>query len=114
EEELGIKVTRPWLLVTFHPVTLEGEDTDAHVASLCAALDECGVPVVFTFPNADTHGRVVLEGIRRYVDAHGDSRLYASLGTVTYLSLMKHAAAMVGNSSSGIIEAASFHLPVVN
>ena len=114
EEQLGVKVTRPWLLVTYHPVTLEAEDTGAHVASLCAALDECGLPVVFTYPNADTRGHVVLEGIRRYVDAHGDSRLFVSLGTVRYLSLMKHATAMAGNSSSGIIEAASFHLPVVN
>jgi len=114
EEQLGVKVTRPWLLVTYHPVTLEAEDTGAHVASRCAALDECGLPVGLTYPNADTCGRVVLDGIRRYVDAHEDSRLFTSLGTVTYLSLMKHTTAMAGNSSSGIIEAASFGLPVVN
>ena len=114
EEQLGLKVTGPWLLVTYHPVTLEAEDTQAHVASLCAALDECGLPVVFTYPNADHGGRVVLDGVRRYVDAHGDARIFVSLGTVAYWSLMKHATAMVGNSSSGIIEAATFRLPVVN
>jgi UDP-N-acetylglucosamine 2-epimerase len=70
--------------------------------------------MVFTMPNADTGGRVALRHIREFVDKHPHAFFVDNLGTQAYFSLMKIAAAMVGNSSSGIIEAASFQLPVVN
>lgn len=114
ERRFSLSLPAPPLLVTFHPVTLEFEDTGRHISELLAALDSLRVPMVFTMPNADTGGRVALRHIREFVDKHPHAFFVDNLGTQAYFSLMKIAAAMVGNSSSGIIEAASFQLPVVN
>jgi UDP-N-acetylglucosamine 2-epimerase (non-hydrolysing) len=114
ERDCGVLVTDSTLIVTYHPVTLEYEQTARQMTELLAALREVGAPVVFTFPNADTSSRTVIDAVRWYVSQAPDAQLTASLGTRGYLSLMSHAAAMVGNSSSGILEAASFRLPVVN
>lgn len=102
------------LLVTFHPVTQEPERTEAQVEELFAALAESGCDLVFTYPNADPGGRRVLALVRSFVGRQDNATLVASLGTRAYLSLLGRVGAMVGNSSSGIIEAASFALPVVN
>ena len=114
ERRLDLPLSPPPLVVTFHPVTLQFESTEAHVSELLAALDAVDRPIVFTYPNADTYGRTVIERIDRYVATHPNARAVTSLGTDLYFSLLTYAAAMVGNSSSGIIEAASFALPVVN
>jgi UDP-N-acetylglucosamine 2-epimerase (non-hydrolysing)/GDP/UDP-N,N'-diacetylbacillosamine 2-epimerase (hydrolysing) len=114
QAEFGLQWEEPPLLVTFHPVTLEHEQTRWQVGELLAALDKCGMPIVFTMPNADTGGRAIIPMIEDFVYSHPSARSVDSLGTQGYFSLMKGAAAMVGNSSSGIIEAASFELPVVN
>ena len=104
----------PFLLVTFHPVTLEYEQTEWQVTGLLAALEACGLPVVFTLPNADTSGRIIIRMIEEFVQTCASARIVDNFGIQGYFSLMSLAAAMVGNSSSGIIEAASFELPVVN
>lgn len=104
----------PFLLVTYHPVTLEYEQTEYQVAELLAALASSTMPIVFTMPNADTHGRVIREMINAFVARHPSSQAVENLGTQGYFSLMKFATAMVGNSSSGIVEAPIFELPVVN
>ena len=105
----------PPVLVTFHPVTLQCDQVEAQVAELLAALESLTRPLVFTAPNADTYGRIVADRLRQFVAAEPRRRRYVeNLGTRNYFGLMRHAAAMVGNSSSGIIEAASFELPVVN
>ena len=95
-------------------MTLEFRDTEKHVTELFAALANFDLPIVFTYPNADTHGRIVIEAIHRFVETHKQAWAITNLGTQVYFSLAKNAIAMVGNSSSGIIEAASFELPVVN
>ncbi len=105
---------RPPLLATFHPVTREFAETRDHMRAFLAAIEECGLPVVFTYPNADTGGRIIIEMIEAYVARREDAWAVPHLGTQGYFSLMALAAAMVGNSSSGLIEAASFELPVVN
>lgn len=112
-ERFGLDVSRPYLLVTVHSVTLEFEKAEWQIKELLAALDTVGMPVVFTMPNADTAGRVVGEKIRAWADVHGAIAV-DTFGTEGYLAAMSHAAAMVGNSSSGIIEAPSFKKPVVN
>jgi len=104
----------PFILVTFHPVTLEYEQTKWQVSELLTALEEVGLPVMFTMPNADTHGRVVRNMIQEFANNHPESQAIENLGTQGYFNLMKLADAMIGNSSSGIVEAASFELPVVN
>jgi UDP-hydrolysing UDP-N-acetyl-D-glucosamine 2-epimerase len=111
---LGLPLEPAPLLVTYHPVTLEYEATDAHMAELLGALDEMGLPVVFTFPGADVAAGRVIEAVTSWARTHPSARVIVNLGTRAYVALMRRAAAMVGNSSSGIIEAASFRLPVVN
>ena len=113
-EKYSLRLERPPLLVTFHPVTLEYEQTEAQVSEMLAALASFGLPVVFTAPNADTNGRVVTRMIEEFIRKRPSACLVFNLGTEGYFSMMAFAAAMVGNSSSGIIEAPSFGLPVVN
>jgi UDP-hydrolysing UDP-N-acetyl-D-glucosamine 2-epimerase len=114
ESRYEFQFRRPFLLVAYHPVTLEFEDTERQIQELLAALDEMGLPVLFTAPNADTRRHVIRERMQGYLTAHPDARLVDNLGPAAYYSAMSMAAALVGNSSSGILEAASFQLPVVN
>jgi UDP-hydrolysing UDP-N-acetyl-D-glucosamine 2-epimerase len=113
-ETLGLPLAGPWLVVTFHPVTLEYRDTERHVVELLAALDKLEATVIVTYPGADTAGRTVIERIEEFAGRRPNVRLAKSLGDRLYLSLLEHADAMVGNSSSGLIEAPSFGLPTVN
>jgi UDP-N-acetylglucosamine 2-epimerase (non-hydrolysing)/GDP/UDP-N,N'-diacetylbacillosamine 2-epimerase (hydrolysing) len=114
ETSLGLRLEPSPLLVTYHAVTLEYERTEAQVVEMLGALEASGLPLIFTMPNADTNGRIIIRLIKEFVQTHPAARLVDNLGTQAYFSLMSHAVAMVGNSSSGIIEAASFKLPVVN
>ena len=114
ETQFDLDLENPTLLVTVHPVTLEHENTEWHMRELLAALEETKMPVVFTYPNADTQGRVIIKMINAFAAQHKQCKIVANLGTQAYFSLLKQVAVMVGNSSSGIIEAASFGLPVVN
>lgn len=110
----NVRLQPPPLLITFHPVTLEYERTEWQVSELLAALDASGMPLLFTQPNADTGGRLVARMIDEFVRTHPQAQKVDNLGTAAYFGMMAAAAAMVGNSSSGIIEAPSFALPVVN
>ncbi len=112
--EFGIPLRERFLLVTYHPVTLEYERIEWQVQELLAALHECGLPILFTMPNADTGGRIIRDMIKEFGRAHPLSQVVENLGTQGYFSAMALATAMVGNSSSGIVEAAMFRLPVVN
>ena len=114
ESQFDLDLSESPLIVTYHPVTLEFEDTLWHVEEMLAALDECSLPTIFTIPNADTGGRIIRQSIEKYVRGRTRARIVGNLGTNAYFSLMTHAVGMVGNSSSGIIEAPSFGLPVVN
>lgn len=113
-ELLGIPSAQPPLLITFHPVTRAVHDTIYHISELLSALDAVESPIIFTYPNADTSGRYIIQAIEQFVSEHSNAKVIANLGTRTYFSLLNYAAAMIGNSSSGIIEAPSFKLPVVN
>jgi UDP-N-acetylglucosamine 2-epimerase (non-hydrolysing)/GDP/UDP-N,N'-diacetylbacillosamine 2-epimerase (hydrolysing) len=114
EQKFTLDLREPPLVVTFHPVTLEADQTEKHVEELLAALHDAHQPVVFTSTNADTRNHSIARAIDHYVAAHANARQVASFGTQGYFSLLRHAKAMVGNSSSGIVEAATFLLPVVN
>ena len=114
EARYGLSLKKDPLLVTFHPVTLEYDRTEWQVSQLLHALHAADRPIVFTMPNADTGGRSILRMIDEFVRTHESAWVVDNLGTQAYFSLMAVAFAMVGNSSSGIVEAASFKLPVVN
>lgn len=104
------------LLVTYHPVTLENETAAGQIRNLLLALDELpDYKVIFTLPNSDTDGRIIIKLINEYVAKHpGRAVAYPSLGLRRYLSALKYVKAAVGNSSSGIIEVPSFGIPTLN
>ncbi len=114
--ELGLPVNSDWGIVTFHPATLEKEGAGRQIKEILSALDKFPeIHWIFTYPNADTESRTIIENIKRYVEERkGHASLFVSLGQLRYLSILKTAVVMAGNSSSGIIEAPSFELPVVN
>jgi UDP-hydrolysing UDP-N-acetyl-D-glucosamine 2-epimerase len=111
---LDLPLEGPWVVVTFHPVTLEHEDTAYHVDELLAALEKLDAALIVTYPGADTAGRAVIGRLTQFGARRPRARLAPSLGDAVYLSLLRHADAMVGNSSSAIIEAPAFGLPAVN
>lgn len=115
EARFGVRLDPAPLVATYHPVTLEHERTEQQMHELSAALDKAGRPVVFTMSNADTAHGTVRAAVEAYVRDHpGDAVAVENLGTRAYFTLLGRALAMVGNSSSGILEAASFGLPVVD
>jgi UDP-hydrolysing UDP-N-acetyl-D-glucosamine 2-epimerase len=107
----GITLDGPTLLVTYHPVTL-ADASDEPKAVVDAVLDS-GLDAVFTFPNADSGHHNIVERLESLA-SNERITVVRSLGTEAYFTLMTRAVAMVGNSSSGIIESASFGLPVVD
>ncbi|MBI3506475.1 MAG: UDP-N-acetylglucosamine 2-epimerase (hydrolyzing) [Proteobacteria bacterium] len=112
--ELGVVLEAAPLLVTYHPVTLEqGGDRDG-IEALLEALRARAEPIVFTAPNADAGRARIAERLAAFCAGRPNAWLFDALGTRRYFNLMRHAAAMVGNSSSGLIEAPSFGLPTVN
>jgi UDP-hydrolysing UDP-N-acetyl-D-glucosamine 2-epimerase len=113
-DQLSIDFEMPLILVTYHPVTLEVNQTEEQITELLSALEDQKGTMIFSYPNADTRGRIIIQKIKEFVTNHSGAYFFPNLGRTRYFSLMKFASAMVGNSSSGIIEAASFHLPVVN
>jgi UDP-hydrolysing UDP-N-acetyl-D-glucosamine 2-epimerase len=114
QERIGIPLAPRPLIVTFHPTTLEFEDTRRQATELTAALAAVDRPIVITHPNADAANQTVLEVLKKFATDRPNVRLISTLGPQLYYSLLACSAAMVGNSSSGIIEAPSYCLPVVN
>lgn len=113
---LGFALRQPYFLVTYHPVTQLDEDPEATFGALLAALDAFpDYQVLLTYPNADNGGRALIPMLQQYAAAD-PARVFAvaSLGFKRYHSALGAAAVMIGNSSSGIIEAPAFAVPTVN
>lgn len=103
------------LLITFHPETLDSSSPAGQLAELLAALD--GLPdtgLIFTMPNADAGGRQLISMIEDYVSRNGNAKAFTSLGEIRYLSCIAQVDAVVGNSSSGLLEVPSFRKGTVN
>lgn len=112
---VGLEAPGPFLLATFHPATLEAGAAAEQARELLEAIDEVGLCAVITAPGRDAESLAVRSSIEAFAAARpGRIGFAADLGWPAYPSMMAHAAAMVGNSSSGILEAASFGLPVVD
>lgn len=116
EESLGFKFGPRNLLITYHPVTLEGQNSsEQQMAELLAALGELDdTHLLFTMPNADTGGRDLAAMVNQFAATRQNVRVYTSLGQLRYLSCMKHVDAVVGNSSSGLAEAPSMGIATIN
>jgi len=113
ETRLGIALKHPTVLVAYHPVTL-ARDTVHEADSLFAALQALPDQILFCYPNADAGSRNLIERARAFAATREDSHVFVNLDALTYWSLLKQVDVLAGNSSSGIMESASFALPTVN
>ncbi|WP_295583624.1 UDP-N-acetylglucosamine 2-epimerase [uncultured Lamprocystis sp.] len=115
EASLGWSLGEKNLLVTFHPVTLETATAQDQMDELLAALSELqDTRLIFTLPNADTDGRMLIRQIEDFVARHDNARAYTSLGQLRYLSCIAQVNGVVGNSSSGLLEVPSFRKGTIN
>jgi UDP-N-acetylglucosamine 2-epimerase (non-hydrolysing)/GDP/UDP-N,N'-diacetylbacillosamine 2-epimerase (hydrolysing) len=113
EMQLELDLSKPSMIVAYHPVTI-AQDTTYEASALFAALSERSEQILFCYPNADAGSRSLLEQTRRFLDARANGRIFVNLNTLVYWSLLASVDLMVGNSSSGIMETASLALPTVN
>ena len=116
EESIGFSVNDNTIMVTYHPVTLEDIPSKVQFENLLTVIENnSNLRVIFTKANSDTDGHIINQMIDEFVAVHGERCVaFASLGRVRYLSALQFCASVVGNSSSGIIEAPSFHIPTIN
>lgn len=115
ETELDFKLDCSYAVVTFHPVTLEGASAEEQCKELLGAFDRHPeFKYIVTKANADTNGRVINRLMEEYANKHNNVRVYDSLGMKKYLSALKYADMVVGNSSSGLLEVPSFKIPTIN
>jgi len=116
EKEIGFAIGDHTILVTYHPVTLGNRTAKEDIDDFIAALDEKkDLRIIFTMPNSDTGGQAIVEAINAFVDKnHQRAKAFKSLGVLRYLSVMQQVAAVVGNSSSGLVEVPSFKIPTLN
>ena len=112
-KKYNLDSSKPIFMVVQHPVTTEVEDAHEHIREMLEAILELKHQTILIYPNADAGGRAMIEVIKEY-EKYPFIKTFKSIPHKEYLSLMKMAAVMVGNSSSGIIEAPSFGLPVIN
>lgn len=115
ETSLNFKLDKPHAIVTFHPVTLEDNQS---AQQFQAILDVCknyqDMYFIFTKANADANGRIINNMIDSYMEENKHAIAFTSLGMTRYLSALKYSVLVLGNSSSGLIEAPSFGIPTVN
>ena len=116
ETNLQFEFGEKSLLITYHPVTLENNTAAEQCRNLLEALDKYPeYKIIFTLPNSDTNGRVIIQLINEYVASQPKRCMSVpSLGLKRYLSALKYVSAVVGNSSSGIIEVPSFGIPTLD
>lgn len=116
EKEVKFKLDNQTILVTYHPVTLGSQTAEQDIKEFVAALEERkDLRVFFTMPNSDTGAQAIVDAINEFVLKNSDRAVaYKSLGILRYLSVMKYAGAVVGNSSSGLLEVPSFGIPTLN
>ena len=116
EQRLGFNFWSRNLMVTFHPVTLEKNSSEMQFEELLAALKRLNdTRIIFTAPNADTDGRVIMEMINSFVSEYPERSIaFTSMGQMNYYSALQYVDAVVGNSSSGLSEAPSFRIGIIN
>lgn len=116
EAFLGMPIDEKTVLATYHPVTLGYRESQEEISDFLAAIDTFpDIRVVFTMPNSDPGGEAIKVSIQRYCDRNPlRCKCFESLGIQKYLSLMQYVGAVIGNSSSGLVEAPSAHIPTLN
>jgi UDP-hydrolysing UDP-N-acetyl-D-glucosamine 2-epimerase len=112
-KQYHLDFSRPYLLMIQHPVTLESDDAAEQIRRTLSAIAEMDLQTILVYPNADAGGLAMIKIIREFAQ-DPNIRPFKSIPSQDFFSLMKNAGAMIGNSSSGIVEAPSYHLPVIN
>ncbi len=113
ETRLAIDLGRPTALITYHPTTI-ARDTIREADAMFSAIQSMPGQLLCCYPNADAGSRSLIERMESCLHERGENKVFVNLDPIVYWSLLQHVDLMVGNSSSGIIEAASFALPVVD
>lgn len=116
EADIKFKIDKKTILVTYHPVTLGNHTVEQDITEFMNALyQRPDIRVIFTMPNSDTGSQAIVDAINGFVAKNQErSVAYKSLGVLRYLSVMKEVGAVVGNSSSGLVEVPSFGIPTLN
>jgi GDP/UDP-N,N'-diacetylbacillosamine 2-epimerase (hydrolysing) len=116
EEASGVKLNHKNLLITYHPTTLEKQTAGGQFQALLETLDALqDTTLIFTKPNSDTDGRIIIQMIDQYVADHPQKSIaFVSMGQLRFLSALQYVDAMAGNSSSGLAEAPSFKIGTIN
>lgn len=116
EQYIGMKINENTVQVTFHPATLDSSSPETQCRNLLAALDrhpECNI--IFTYPNNDTDGKVIIDLLENFVSKNRQrAAIFPSLGMKRFLSLLKYISGVIGNSSSGIVEVPSMGIPTLD
>ncbi len=115
EKNLKFNLSRQVAIVTYHPVTLEKNTPEMQIKNILQSIERAGIKAIFTSANADAYGSTINREIKSFCD-HDPARFkfFSNLGQLPYLSCLRNINLMIGNSSSGLTEAPSFKLPVVN
>lgn len=115
EDSIRFTLDEPYAVVTFHPVTLEEGQAEKQFQEILQAFDrQKKFKFIFTKANADANGRIINQMIDDYVVSRPNTIAFESLGALRYLSALKYADMVLGNSSSGLVEVPSFHIPTIN
>lgn len=116
EQSLYFQLTDKCFLCTYHPVTLSNMPSESQVMSLLKALDDYkDYHIIFTYSNSDTNSQIIIKRIQEYVNQNPDRCIFIpSLGQRRYFSVLKYVKAVLGNSSSGVIEVPSFGIPTLD
>ena len=116
QKAINFTLSKKNVIVTYHPVTLENNTSQKQFEALLHALDsQKNTHIIFTKPNADTHGRIIIEMIDDYVKMNSSKAIsFVSMGQLLYISALQFMDAVIGNSSSGLIEAPSFKIGTIN
>ncbi|MBF0558807.1 MAG: UDP-N-acetylglucosamine 2-epimerase (hydrolyzing), partial [Nitrospirae bacterium] len=112
--KFGIGPSGKIFLVTFHPTTLELDKTEYYVDNLVKALSSYDAGMIITYPNSDPGSRIIIERLKKFADEKANVKFIKNLGIDMYFTAMRHADAVIGNSSSGIVESGIFKVPVVD
>ena len=116
EQSLNFQLTDKCFLCTYHPVTLSALPSETQVLNLLRALDNYQeYHIIFTYSNSDTNSQIIIKRIQEYVEKNrGRCMFIPSLGQRRYFSILNYMTAVIGNSSSGIIEVPSFGIPTLD
>lgn len=113
EHRLLLSLREPTILVAYHPVTI-ARDTLQEADALFSALESVPDQLLFCYPNADAGSRALIQRTKTFLAERGRGKIFTNLDATTYWSVLRHIDMLLGNSSSGIMETASFSLPTIN